>query len=802
MNIGRLLITGFIGLSILIVGVLISFFMNDMKKTTNAINTEFVSTIGFVHEKNMAMLDRIDQMSSETGDIATKMGEEQLRLVGQAVANDIRTKLETRFADTRTAADFVHSYRDTLQSRGDSPDREVSNGMLKQFLLDNTGFITIWCAWEPEAYDHRDKEHVYVEDGKEGPEVNPTGRYSIWYFRDQDSNIESEFIVPEETAVEDYYQLPKTTAKEWIMEPYLEETMTPPVQMTSFCIPFIENDKVLGVMGADISIADLSEMIAGYKPYETGYVMLVSPGGVIAAVSSNSDLLMQDLDDIPGTEEAKKLVHAGEDGFYNDKAFGTGQDVLKYHVTMQIGNSPDKWTVIVLADFDQVMNARNKMMAATNDTLNDVKEIGNNLYNESDHRSKKMEESNKTLVAATLRKTLLIGGIVLLAASVIGILFAGMVNRSILARDHWYRQILDTADSPFIVLDNDFRMTFLNRKSFDLMKKPENEVLGHSVRDAWNDGIYEIVHDVANTSGKETSRKSMTQLHDTVWEIHADVLRDQRGNRIGFVEFLQDVSNRENIFKMVSEVKRVVDVTQNGTSEITSAADHLSVGSEKQTESLSEIVAMIGEMSNMASQNASRAQDTNRITRDVENAAMDGQKQMRQMVESMRHISDNARNTQQVVKSIDEIAFQTNLLALNAAVEAARAGVHGKGFAVVAEEVRNLAARSAKAAHETEDMIMVSNQKIDEGVNIANHTADALNRIVELVSQTTGLVSEIAISSETQTRNVQEVDTGLKIVSNVTQQNSSAAHQTAASASELNKAVGKLSQLVQQMSKV
>jgi len=389
----------------------------------------------------------------------------------------------------------------------------------------------------------------------------------------------------------------------------------------------------------------------------------------------------------------------------------------------------------------------------------------------------------------------------LLIASVIGILFAGMVNRSIFARDFWYRQILDAADSPFIVLDNDSQMTFLNRKSLDLLKKTEGELIGKPVRDAWDDKVDRVVHEVANSSGQETARKSKTQFQDVVWEIHADVLRDYRGHRIGFVEFLQDVSNRENIYRMVHEVKRVVDVTQNGTSEIHSATDHLSIGSEKQTESLNEIVAMIGEMNNMASQNANRAQDTRRITQDVENAATESQKQMRQMVESMHQISDNAQNTQQVVKLIDEIAFQTNLLALNAAVEAARAGTHGKGFAVVAEEVRNLAARSAKAAHETGDMIHLSNQKIGEGVEIANHTADALNRIVELVSQTTGLISEIAISSETQTKHVREVDTGLKLVHSVTQQNASAAHQTASSASELNKAVSELSQLVQQMSK-
>ena len=801
MNIERLLITGFISLSILIVAVLLTFFMSNMKRTTSQINREFVSTIEFVREKNQAMIDRIDQMSSETGDIATKMGEEQMKLVGEAVTNDIRTKLETSFANTRSAASLMMGYRGSLLKRQELPDREVSNEMIRRFFEANPEFMTIWCAWELEAYDQNDKEHIDVDAKRPETDQNPTGRYSFWFAREDDSEIILEYIVTEETEVEEYYQLPKTTGREWILEPYLDETIPKPVQMTSFCIPLMEDGKVLGVFGTDISIEDLSQMISGYKPYETGSVMLVSTGGVVAAVSNNPEFMMKNLEDIPGAEHTIELVSQGQEGFYTDKVFGNGQDVLKYHIPVQIGNSPDKWTVIVIADFDQVMKARNEMMEATNKTLKDVRDIGNTLSEETDQRLNQLETGNRKIVSATLRKTLLIGGIVLFVASVIGVVFAGKVKRSIFARDHWYRQILDTADSPFIVLDNDSRMTFLNRKSLDLLKKTEAEIMGTPVRAVWNDDIDRVVRDVANSSGQETARKTLTQFHDAVWEIHADVLRDDHGKRIGFVEFLQDVSNRENIFKMINEVKRVVDVTQSGTSEIHSAADHLSVGSERQSESLNQIVAMIGEMNNMASQNASRAQDTKQITQDVENAAVESQKQMRQMVESMHEIRDNAQNTQQIVKLIDEIAFQTNLLALNAAVEAARAGTHGKGFAVVADEVRKLAARSAKAAHETEDMIHLSNQKVGEGVEIANHTADALNRIVELISQSTGLISEIANSSETQTQHVREVDSGLKTVHSVVQQNSSAAHQTATSASELNKAVGELSHLVQQMSK-
>ena len=312
----------------------------------------------------------------------------------------------------------------------------------------------------------------------------------------------------------------------------------------------------------------------------------------------------------------------------------------------------------------------------------------------------------------------------------------------------------------------------------------------------WNDDIEQIVHQVAGQAGENSAQQALINFGNLTWEVYADVLRDEKGYPIGFVECLQDVSNRENVFKMVGEIKRVVDVTRHETSDIASDATNLSHGAQQQKESLDGITSMIGEMSTITSQNVSRARDANQITKEVVKAAAQGQKQMEQMVDSMRLISENAQNTQQVVKSIDEIAFQTNLLALNAAVEAARAGTNGKGFAVVAEEVRHLAAKSAKAAQETEEMIKKNNLKIDDGVQIVNDTAMALNEIAELVSKATELVSEIANSSDAQSQSVRKVDGGLKSVSSVTDHNSSMADQTATSVSELNKAVNELSDLV------
>jgi methyl-accepting chemotaxis protein len=192
------------------------------------------------------------------------------------------------------------------------------------------------------------------------------------------------------------------------------------------------------------------------------------------------------------------------------------------------------------------------------------------------------------------------------------------------------------------------------------------------------------------------------------------------------------------------------------------------------------------EMASQTTTNAENANQANQLALQARDDAEKGNMHMAELMKAMTDINESGKNISKIIKVIDEIAFQTNLLALNAAVEAARAGRHGKGFAVVAEEVRNLAARSAKAARETAELIEGSVAKANNGSETAHMTAGALDKIVNGVTKVTDLVGEIAAASNEQAEGISQVNTGLGQIDQVTQQNTASAEECAAAAEELS----------------
>ena len=235
----------------------------------------------------------------------------------------------------------------------------------------------------------------------------------------------------------------------------------------------------------------------------------------------------------------------------------------------------------------------------------------------------------------------------------------------------------------------------------------------------------------------------------------------------------------------MNAVSRSTTGIRTASSEISAASDDLSHRTEQQAASLEETAASMDEITSTVRQTAQSAARVNAVVGDAKNDAEESGRIVRQAVTAMGGIEKSSQEISEIISVIDGIAFQTNLLALNAGVEAARAGDAGKGFAVVASEVRALAQRSADAAKDVKTRIHASSEQVENGVELVAETGKSLERIVVRINEISTLVAAIAASADQQASGLQQINTAVGEMDNVTQQNAAMVEQSSAAARSL-----------------
>lgn len=503
------------------------------------------------------------------------------------------------------------------------------------------------------------------------------------------------------------------------------------------------NNQIIGVVALQIPVAMLGEIVNNAEGLgETTEIFIVGKDN-LARTTSRFENGYQVLEALPPSEHIAAALEG--ESYFQDQGMGlSNQEVVSYANPLDLGYA--SWAIIAEQDTDEVMAP----------------------------------------VRTQRNMLLLVGLAVTIVMSVLGALFARSITKPIA------RICKIMADVSAGQLDT---------------KVPEAE-RGDEIGEIGKT-LVSMQQDLRKARSAEEDRAAQQkQQQHVVKTLSTGLLRLSQGD---FSEHIDEAFTGEDeklradfnktVLTLNETVSKVVDAAasiRNGAAEISQSSDDLSHRTESQAATLEETAAALEQMTASVKSAADSVASVEGIMAEAKQEAEASGDVVKSAVSAMTEIEQSSTHISQIIGVIDDIAFQTNLLALNAGVEAARAGEAGRGFAVVASEVRALAQRSSDAAMEIKALIGDSSKQVERGVDLVGKAGEALQNIVTRVNHISNLVSDISKGAVEQSTGLNEINTGVTQLDQVTQQNAAMVEEATAAGHLLNTDAGELTNLVSQ----
>jgi methyl-accepting chemotaxis protein len=314
---------------------------------------------------------------------------------------------------------------------------------------------------------------------------------------------------------------------------------------------------------------------------------------------------------------------------------------------------------------------------------------------------------------------------------------------------------------------------------------------------------------VAAQAVSEEQRRQKEALQLQLLELLNDVEGAARGDltvradvTTGEIGTVADFFNAviESLREIVTQVKTAASQVNSSLGENEGAIRQLSGEALKQAEETTRTLDSVEQMTHSIQEVARNARQAAEVARTASTTAETGGIAMDRSVENIlglretvaqtakkvKRLGESSQQISKVVSLINQIALQTNLLAINAGIEAARAGEEGQGFAVVAEEVGELAARSAAATKEIEQIVdniqqetaevveamELGTTQVVEGTHLVEDAKQSLNQILEVSRQIDQLVQSISTATVSQAETSQAVTELMKEIAKVSERTS------------------------------
>ncbi len=281
------------------------------------------------------------------------------------IINDSYLQSVSKTNAKETKITFANAYIDCLslsrsvgltQNVPEEYRRNHINETLKQTLKSHSEYVDAWFVSEPNAIDGLDDDFA----GTEG--YDETGRM-IPYWTNINGNIDCSPLTDYEGSF--WYENPLRSQEGVLIEPNLYELQGKQMFVGGVAAPVrTPEGKTLGSIGLDFDWASVSKTLKKNKVFDTGYLVLISDGGLIAAGPNENDI-----------GKPSKIIERNKSLFDNARnslanfSFEAKDAVLgktcRYFVEpFKIGNAKETWFLAVVAPVNEMNRQKNAPVTA------------------------------------------------------------------------------------------------------------------------------------------------------------------------------------------------------------------------------------------------------------------------------------------------------------------------------------------------------------------------------------------------------------------------------------------------------
>lgn len=253
---------------------------------------------------------------------------------GYYYAESVKGILQNEF-DTCATIQTVFASLDSLPAED---RRDFVNDLLRETLEKNKSYVDTWCVWEPNALDGLDARYANTKYH------DSTGR-CIPYWTRSASGIDCVELTDYEDGF--WYLNPLKSPTGILIEPNLYEVDGQMIWVcgVAFPIPGKNGGKPLGVVGLDIALSDLSSMLKQADVMGSGYLSLLSDGGLIA-VDADSSQEGNVFEAMSQGATAKLFAKSRENlGQFTFNQETNGKNYVKVYTPIKVEDASETWFV-------------------------------------------------------------------------------------------------------------------------------------------------------------------------------------------------------------------------------------------------------------------------------------------------------------------------------------------------------------------------------------------------------------------------------------------------------------------------